>query len=114
MKIFAFSPYDYGMTRDNFILRQAAEQVLSNGTAYIGSMWDLQMQENLISVLGERFNEFGRLIQSTGYTGILGTDYILTQVPGGPTSLSMDDLRRLNRMQGRQKVEAMRLCLIIL
>ena len=105
----AFSPcMTMAMTRDNFILRQAAEQVLSNGTAYIGSMWDMQMQENLISVLGERFNEFGRLIQSTGYTGILGTDYILTQVPGGPTSLSMDDLRRLNQMQGRQKVEAMR------
>ena len=32
----------------------------------------------------------------------------MTQVPGGPTSLSIDDLRRLNRMQGIQKVEAMR------
>ncbi|MBI96107.1 hypothetical protein CL656_03080 [bacterium] len=105
----AFSPcMTMVMTPDNFILRQAAEQVLKNGTAYIGSMWNIQMQENLLSVLGERFNEFGRLIQSTGYTGILGTDYILTQVPGGPTSLSMDDLRKINQMQGSEKVEVMR------
>jgi len=104
----AFSPcMTMAMSKDDFILRQAAEQVLKNGTAYVGSMWDINMQENLLSVLDKRFFEFGRLIQSTGYTGILGTDYILTQKENGPSKISMEEIRELNRLEGRIKTKAL-------
>jgi hypothetical protein len=70
------------LTEAKTTLGQAADQVLANGTDYIGSYFNAQLQEKFLQSLGPNPALLAKALKQVGYEGYFGTDYIRLKNPG--------------------------------
>jgi hypothetical protein len=77
------------------VLGQVADQVLKNGTEFIGSFWDRQQEAKFLDKIGmQNVIKLGEALHKSGYAGYFGTDFIQTKT--GEYELVIDPNGRLN------------------